>query len=252
MLRALPSGVSGKLPLWYQVSQSLRAFVVYRRSEEPTRLPTEAALARHYDVSLATVRQALSGLEAEGPISRHRRRGTFINPRAPGTDPRATDSRSLRVLGSVDTILAQQVSDEVRLLGRTTGAVPASLSDRFPGQAEVTCFRRLRSDAGEPFSYAENFLPISYADRIADTDLAAAPMTMVLRDKLGLKLSRIENSVEAQRTTPHMAKLLGANPADPVLVSTNLTFDADGLVVDAALLHYRSDRFRFSVGVDLS
>ncbi|NMH97925.1 UTRA domain-containing protein [Pseudonocardia sp. K10HN5] len=45
--------------------------------------------------------------------------------------------------------------------------------------------------------------------------------------------------------------MLGADPADPVLLSTSLVFDA-GDVVDTALIYYRGDRFRFTVSVDLS
>ncbi len=112
-------------------------------------------------------------------------------------------------------------------------------------------FRRLRFERGEPLSYAENFVPCDLAERIDDADLAATPMTMVLRDKLGLSLARTENSVEATHSTPHLAGLLGADPADPGLLSTNLVFDSGGRVVAAALIHYRGDRFRFGVSLDL-
>lgn len=69
-----------KLPLWYQVSQSLRASILGRSPEASLRLPTEEQLAAHYGVSVLTMRQALKELEEEGLISRHRRRGTFIEP----------------------------------------------------------------------------------------------------------------------------------------------------------------------------
>ena len=69
-----------KLPLWYQVSQSLRASILGRSPQDPLRLPTEEQLAGHYGVSVLTMRQALKELEDEGLITRHRRRGTFIEP----------------------------------------------------------------------------------------------------------------------------------------------------------------------------
>jgi GntR family transcriptional regulator len=244
-LSPLPSTVSGKLPLWYQVSQSLRAFIVYRRTDQPTRLPTEASLARHYGVSVATVRQALATLEAEDLIVRQRRRGTFINPRA-------RDSHSLRVLGSVDTVLAQQASEEVRLLDRGVGPAPGPLAEHFAPNQRLAIFRRLRFEGAQPLSYAENFVPLEHGARVADEDLVTAPMTMVLRDRLGIALSRIDNAVEAQTAPPHLASLLGVEPLSPVLLSTNVTFDATGKVVDAALIYYRGDRFRFSVSLDLS
>lgn len=244
-LGALTGGRGGGLPLWYQVGQSLRAYIADRAGGEPVRLPTENALAAHYGVSVATVRQALAGLEADGLVSRHRRRGTFATPKA-------REDRALHLLGSADAVFAQQASDEVRLLGRGTGPVPPALARWFPGVAEVAVFRRLRYERGAVLSYAENFVPLPVADRILDADLVAAPMTMVLRDVLGLTLARIENAVEARTAPPQLAGLLGLAPADPVLLSTNVVFDAGGAVVDVALIHYRGDRFRFTVSVELS
>jgi GntR family transcriptional regulator len=243
MLSPLPSPVSGRLPVWYQVSQSLRAYIVHRMTDEPTRLPTEAALARHYGVSMTTVRQALSTLEAEGLVSRHRRRGTFVNPRR-------HEPRPLQFLGTADTVVAQQVSEESRLLSRHTGPVPAVFAPHFGAQREVAVFRRLRFEKGEPISYAENFVPLHHAARITDADLATAPMTMVLRDRVGIEIGRIDNVLEAQRSTPHLADLLGAEPDEPILLSTNLTHDVHGAVVDAALIHYRGDRFRFALSLE--
>lgn len=63
-----------KLPLWYQVSQSLRASILGRSPQDPLRLPTEERLAGHYGVSVLTMRQALKELEDEGLITCHRRR----------------------------------------------------------------------------------------------------------------------------------------------------------------------------------
>lgn len=85
-----------KLPLWYQVSQSLRASILGRPRDASARLPTEEQLAAHYGVSVLTMRQALKELEAEGLISRHRRRGTFIEPRARRVSPSGCWARSTR------------------------------------------------------------------------------------------------------------------------------------------------------------
>ena len=224
------------LPLWYQVTQSLRTGILGRGPDDPVRLPTEADLARHYGVSLATVRQALANLEREGLITRHRRRGTFVNAHA-------VPDRVLRVLGDVETIFDQQASDEVRLLSRATGPP----RDGFTGDVEV--FRRLRLDDGQPVSYAQNVLPAELGARIQDADLERQPMTKVLRDVLGLPLQRVDNVVEATTATPELAGLLGVALLSPILLSVNRTYTADGSIVDAARIAYRGDRFRYAVSL---
>jgi len=235
-----------KLPLWYQVSQSLRASILGRPPGAPLRLPTEERLAEHYGVSVLTMRQALKELETEGLISRHRRRGTFI-------EPDACRSRHVRLLGSVDTIVAQQSGDRTALLHHGPTSVPPEVAEYFPGITETTAYRRLRHDpdSGEATNWAENFIHPGTAPHIDPADLERGwPMTKVLRDRVGVRISRITDTVEARLADPETAKLLDVPLLSPILHYTGVSYDADGRVVDVALIHYRGDRFSFSVSVE--
>lgn len=234
-----------KLPLWYQVSQSLRASILGRRPHDPLRLPTEEQLAGHYGVSVLTMRQALKELEQEGLISRHRRRGTFIEPGARRGAPR-------RLLGSIDAVVAQQSGERTTVTGHGRSPVPGELAEYFPGVDEVTLYRRLRRDgeSGEPTNWAENALRTEVADRLDPADLERWPMTKVLRDVLGVRISRITDTVEATLADPATAELLQVPLLSPILHYTGVTYDADGQVVDVARIRYRGDRFSFSVTME--
>jgi GntR family transcriptional regulator len=233
-----------KLPLWYQVSQSLRASILNRQADASLRLPTEDALAEHYGVSVLTMRQALKELEAEGLISRHRRRGTFIQPAARRGAP-------VRLLGSVDTIVALQSGDRTAVLSHGPAPVPVELAEHFPGLTEVTTYRRLRCDEeGMATNWAENFLLPELADRIDLADLARWPMTKVLRDVLGVSISRITDTVEARLSDPETARLLQVPLLSPILHYTGVTYDGTGRVVDVVRIHYRGDRFSFTVSLE--
>ncbi|MEU5211420.1 GntR family transcriptional regulator [Streptomyces sp. NPDC020742] len=234
-----------KLPLWYQVSQSLRASILGRSPDAPLRLPTEDALAEHYGVSVLTMRQALKELESEGLISRHRRRGTFIEPSARRGAP-------VRLLGSVDAIVAQQSGMRTELLEHGPAAVPAELAEYFPDLAEVAGYTRLRSDeaTAEPTNHARNYVHPEVAARIDPADLLRWPMTKVLRDAVGVRISRITDTVEARLADPDTARLLQVPLLSPILHYTGVTYDEDGRAVDVARIHYRGDRFSFTVTLD--
>ncbi|GAA1895593.1 GntR family transcriptional regulator [Streptomyces sodiiphilus] len=234
-----------KLPLWYQVSQSLRASILGRAPEAPLRLPTEEQLAGHYGVSVLTMRQALKELENEGLISRHRRRGTFIEPDARPAAP-------VRLLGTVDAIVAQQSGERTTLLGHGPVPVPTELVPYFPGVSEVISFRRLRCDreSGEPANWAENLLHPQVAGRIDPADLERWPMTKVLRDVAGVSVSRIANTVQARLADPQTAQLLDVPLLSPILHCTGVAYDEKDQAVDVVRIHYRGDRFSFSVTVD--
>ncbi|MGW8381081.1 GntR family transcriptional regulator [Streptomyces sp. ODS28] len=236
-----------KLPLWYQVSQSLRASILGRPPGAPERLPTEERLAAHYGVSVLTMRQALKELETEGLISRHRRRGTFIEPEA------RRGERAVRVMGSVDAIVAQQSGDRTVLLDHGPAPVPSELARYFPGLTEAAGFRRLRHDpeTGEPTNWAENLIHPEVAARVDPADLERGwPMTKVLRDAAGVRISRITDSVEARLADPETAKLLGVPLLSPILHYTGVTWDEQSRVVDVVRIHYRGDKFSFSVTVE--
>lgn len=234
-----------KLPLWYQVSQSLRASILGRSPQDPLRLPTEEQLAGHYGVSVLTMRQALKELEDEGLISRHRRRGTFIEPGSrPGTP--------VRLLGSVDAIVAQQSGMTTELLERGSVPPPAEFAEHFPELAEVVTYHRLRREerTGEPTNHARNWVRPELAERIDDEDLLHRPMTKVLRDVVGVGISRITDTVQARLADPETARLLRVPLLSPVLHYTGVTYDTAGRVLDVAVIRYRGDRFSFSVTVD--
>jgi GntR family transcriptional regulator len=239
----MPAGAP-QLPLWYQVTEALRARILGRAPGDPRRLPTEARLAAEYGVAVSTIRQALTALENDGLITRRRRHGTFITDDAP-THP------ALHVLGSVDTILAQQAGDQVQVLSRQLVPTPARLASRFPGVNRLMRYERLRLQDDTPLSHAENHLRPEHAENIAAADLHTGPMTKLLRDKSGIPLARIDNTLEARAAPPHIAESLRIPLAGPVLRSTNYTFDVAGRVVDAAVIHYRADRFQYAVSLDL-
>src|ERR1700737_1726603 len=159
-----------KLPLWYQITQSLRAEILARAPDAPTRLPTEAEIAEQYGVSIITVRQALKALEEEGLISRHRRLGTFIIPQA-------IPKRSLMLLGTLETVFAQQSSEESELLEKRLVPVPAALTRYFQDIPEVMMFRRIRRDKSVPVSYAINYVLPEIGRRITAKQLRRQPMT---------------------------------------------------------------------------
>ena len=234
-----------KLPLWYQVSQSLRASILGRSPQDPLRLPTEEQLAGHYGVSVLTMRQALKELEDEGLITRHRRRGTFI-------EPEATRSSPVRLLGSVDAIVAQQSGMVTELLDHGSAPVPPELAEYFPEIDEVATYHRLRSDekTGEPTNHARNYVRPELAARFDPADLVRRPMTKVLRDIVRADISRITDTVEARLADPETARLLQVPLLSPILHYTGVTYDMDGQVLDAAVIHYRGDRFSFTVTLD--
>jgi len=65
-------------------------------------------------------------------------------------------------------------------------------------------------------------------------------MTKVLRDVVGADISRITDTVEARLADPETSRLLQVPLLSPILHYTGITYDAQGRVLDVAVIHYRA------------
>jgi GntR family transcriptional regulator len=242
-LVSAPIMLNRKLPLWYQLEQSLRSEILTRQFRETGRLPTEVQLSKRYGVSLITVREALRCLEEDGMIVRRRRFGTFVRPEV-------YDHHELKVLGSVEAIFSQQASDETELLERKKITPPEELRALFGSVDKVYFFRRLRSKNGTPHSYALNYVVPEFGSRIHSSQLRRSSMTQVLHDRLGAKIARLQDIVEARLASPEIAQLLDIHVLSPVLYQIAHAFDKSNRLIDLACIYYRGDRYKFIVDID--
>lgn len=116
----------------------------------------------------------------------------------------------------------------------------------------MATYHRLRCDerTGEPTNHARNYVRPELAERIDHDDLLRWPMTKVLRDVVGVAIGRITDTVEARIADPETARLLQVPLLSPILHYTGVTHDDSGRVLDVAVIHYRGDRFSFTVTLD--
>jgi GntR family transcriptional regulator len=233
-----------KLPLWYQVEQSLRSEILTRQFVKTGRLPTEEQLATRYGVSLITIRQALRSLADDGMIVRRRRFGTFVRPEV-------YDHKELQVLGSIATVVSQQANEDTEVLERKKIAVPEEFESIFR-EDEVFFFRRLRRKDGTPLSYVLNYVVAEYGSRIRASQLKRASMTQVLTNGIGAKIARIQDSVEARLASPEIAQILGVHVLSPVLYQMAYLYDKSNRLIDLACIYYRGDRYKFAVDINLN
>lgn len=88
----------GSTPLYYQLKNILKSKILSSELKGNKRLPSEAELCEEYNVSRATVRQALSELTKEELIYRGRGRGTFVTDEA--------GLKHLALKGTIENLIA--------------------------------------------------------------------------------------------------------------------------------------------------
>lgn len=199
------------VPLYYQLFEQLRAKIKGGEWWPGEQIPTEKQIAALYDVSLITVRQALSELAREGLIQRQRGRGTFVElPRIPH--------------GQVQLA---SFSDEMGALGKTVRARVLFLGQDLPDRQEaevlgippdtaVTRFRRLRYVDGTPAMLARTVVLNEVGRHLTEAILQGS-FYAFLRHQLRWPLTRATEEVEAGIASREEAHLLEIKFRSPVL-----------------------------------
>lgn len=242
---ALPTvQLSDTLPKWLQVVSALKVDIERRAREGKLRLPTEALLAKQYDVSVVTIRQALTTLELRGMITRQRKLGTMI--RKEGLSERATFN-----LGTITNVFKQQKSDWIELVSADITSVPDALKDFYPNQKNVMKFVRRRFTGKTLGNYATNYMRLDVAAQVDLELIRSLPITQIVHQHTKFKVARVEQHLVADVADPVMAANLGIEPLSPTLVLNGYTYDKQGQILDVANVVYRGDSFTFVLHFDV-
>ena len=230
------------IPLYYQLEHILRTQIESGEALPGQRLPTEQELSRQYQISRATVRQALAALVSEGLLYRKQGKGTFVTEKA-------LQTRAAKLTGFTEDLFHQGHRPEVQVLEMKRAPAPDRVAHQLhlaPG-AEVVRFKRLRRAGGALLSYVVNYVLPEFGEKISERDLMEQPMLRLLEEKVKLPLGTVRHAVEAIKADAEIATLLEVNPLEPVLYIETLVRSAEGSPVEVANTYFRADRYRYTV-----
>lgn len=230
------------LPLYRRIQADLRARIQSGELSPGTRLETEQELIARYQVSRATVRQALAGLIAEGLVEIRRGLGTFVRKAA-------LEHR----LGGF-----YSYSREIERHGLKPGTQVRSLDieeadDRVAAALEiargtsVVALRRIRLADDDPIVTETSYLP---ADRFPDlqlVDFTRHRLYDTLRSTFGVRPTRARETFQPILMTDDEADVLGGDAGTPALLVERTTYDNDGAIIEFCRSILRADRYRYSV-----
>lgn len=239
---------SSPVPYYHQLKEILRARVAGGELVPGDRLEGEHALCDHYGVSRTVVRQALSDLDRENVLDRHKGRGTFV------AHQRTSQSLVQSLNGLYDDIhaLGRTLRSDVRRLTIELADTDISGRLQLPVETPVVIIERLRFVDDEPWVHTVSHVPVSIAPDLLAQDLREASLYRLLRERYGQQIVRSDRVVEARRSSPELARDLQIPAGDPVLTLTNVTYGAGEQPIETFVAYHRADRSRFEVSLTRS
>jgi len=231
--------------VWRQIEQILAAEIAAKSFGDEGRLPSEAELAKRFDVNRHTVRRAMLRLAATGLVSVEQGRGTFVQPGAIdyqiGRRTRFTENLRRQKLTSVGVVLS---SERVK----ADPAVAKALGVRA-GTLVYQIETRQDSD-GIPMTYARSWYPATRFNDLPATIEAAGGVSAAL-EQFGVKdYTRKWSRIGSVLPSSDVARRLQINRQQPVLWVENVDVDEDGVPIKYGITHFAADRVQLMVEHD--
>lgn len=230
------------IPLYYQLKRLLQTKIESGELKPGDIFPTEQQIQETYAVSRTTVRQALSELEDEGKITRHRGRGTFVSKpkvsHSPMPHPDLTDHMTLQglVLGwrllASDWVLPSENLRKLLQVG---------------GEQKVFRLERLRLEQEEVIGYHIAHVAPNFAGVVDEQVFTEGGSLRYLRNLTVLDQCIANRTLEAIPATERIAALMEVALDTPLLRVQRIIHTPDGEPVEAFMGVYRGDRFRYHI-----
>ena len=207
-------------------------------------LPSEAELSQRFEVSRATIREALAKLEHAGVIIRKHGVGTFVAPPQPVIDA------GLEELESLET-LAERIGLETHMNKASIEERPASAAEadrlQLATTDQVLSVARVIMTGKRPVAYLIDIVPLQYLRQqdLADNFNGSVLDLLLKREQPTLSHSRTD--IIPIAADDDLARQLKVKAGDTLLKLEAQLFTRDGKVADYSLSYFVPGHFHFHV-----
>jgi GntR family transcriptional regulator len=202
-------------------------------------LPTEMALCEQYGVSRITIRRALSTLVERRLLVRRRGVGTFATGRSP-------QPREFHLIGFLDDRRVVSSDIVLNVAERADEAVAAALGVTVG--SPVRHIRSLTHRDDKQFTLVDAYTVDCPGESGDERDYrTAAPSANALGERLGRRIERAEQDLEAEAADSIAAGLLRIAPGTPVVRARRTYFSGGDKPVQYIVIRYHPERYRFVV-----
>ncbi len=237
------------VPAYFQIALDLHKRIQRQEWKNGDQLPPEPELAKEYNVSRVTLRQALAELTKDGLLVRFQGKGTFIND-----IPKPIVH---------DLSLPLEFAGHLHKLGyHTTSRI---LEHKVFNDPLLNVIEHLKILSDQPVAYLKRLLLINnqpvainrswFSERltpgISQQDLIDGSLSGTLSQRYHLVPIRSENWMEVVRAAEKEAYLLNTYHDTPIMLLTAVSYLSDDTPLEYSITSWLGDSIRFQYNIDL-
>ena len=217
--------VSGRTLLADRLRDELLEEITSSQLQPGTKLPSEGQLAKRFNVSRATVRDAVRALIEAGYVTRRRGSGSYVTERR--RMPHGLDS----TLSYLAMIESAGVHAGMRILDAAfEQCCPDDSSLQLGPGDTVLAVERVRTADDQPVIYSLDRIPARLLR--SDLDLQNMdPSLFALLSSSGHASDHATATLRAFASSTHEARVLGIRKGKPLLYIEEIDYDRDGTPV---------------------
>jgi len=230
------------LSLYYQLKQIIIDMIDKRELTENNRLPTEQELCKYYDISRATVRQALRELENEEYIYKIQGKGTFVSPRK-------IQQNLLKFYSFTEEMkkIGKEPTSQVLDFGVITPDKRISQVLNIRHDKKAYEFKRLRLADNEPMMLENTYMPYELFPGVTKAKLETLPLYDILINKYNVVFSKAEESFRPTLLTEKEAEKLDYIAGGSAMLLERVTYNSEGKIIEYTKSVARGDKFKYHV-----
>src|SRR6056297_1517898 len=230
------------LSLYYQLKQIIIDKIENRELTENDKLPTEKELCDRYNISRATVRQALKELENDDYIYKIQGKGTFVSPKR----------------YQQDLLKFYSFTDEMKKLSKTPTSKVLEFDITPPNKKiaktlsinqndKVYRFTRLRLADDEPMMLETTYIPYDLFEGITKEDLENRPLYTILIEEFNTSFSKAEEIFRPTLMEHDESEKLNYIEGGPAILLERITYNSDEKIIEYTKSVARGDKFKYHV-----
>ncbi|HVN95142.1 MAG TPA: GntR family transcriptional regulator [Syntrophorhabdaceae bacterium] len=242
MEKALP------VPYYVQVAETIRSRILANHYGEGDLIPSYRQLEKEFNISNITVRKAVEILVQDGIINRKRGVGTEVS-RVDG------DAITWELSGNLQSLRnsAGKVSLAAEILEIATIACPERIGEILaigPTQ-KVWRMKKIRRHEKTIMAYYITYSDPRWCTKVTKNEAKKGGFVDLFRKKSGLKLTRLEQRVEATVADLDLSAILEVNFGFPLLHIENVYYSSGNKPVLITQIYYRGDKNSYKATIPL-
>jgi GntR family transcriptional regulator len=230
------------IPLYYQIQELLTQQIESGAFKPGEMIPSENELCKLFEVSKATVLQAIQTLVNKRLVYRVKGKGTFVaNPKI--------NQNLTTLLSYSDEILGQNKTPKNNLLYRREAPISETLANLFgvePG-SPLYIIQRLREVDGVPTALQTSYLPKHICPGLIDQPLKDDSLYKTLQHRYNIEISSANETLQVVKADRYEAKKLEIKTGDPLFLIERSSIDTKGRPVELVKTLLRGDKTKFNI-----